>query len=146
MKRLTFKGDLFVCKVATDETQANGNVVKTKRTYGIDALSWGDAEKKILELLAPYGEVEILDIKKPRYAEVYTSEKDSADKWYCVSVEIITIDEYRNKEKRTPETMLFQAESLDEASKMAEEALGDTMLDYDKHGIKDSGIFDILEG
>lgn len=55
----------FECKVRYDKTQENGTIKKVTEPYLVDALSFTEAEARIIEELTPYisGEFEVAGIK-----------------------------------------------------------------------------------
>ena len=83
----------FECKIRYDKTQENGSIKKVTEPYLVDALSFTEAEARIIEEQAPFisGEVDVNAVKRTRIAEIMFD--DSADKWYLVKVAFITIDE-----------------------------------------------------
>ena len=135
----------FLCKVETPELQEGGFMKGVVRQYAINADGWGEAELRITEKLSEYGEVEIKDIRPAKFGEIFFSDCPTDDKWYSVKLEYISFDERNGREKRTSHLHLFQAESLDGASKYIEKAMSGTLIDYAKTEIKDSSIFDVIE-
>lgn len=136
----------FLCKVATQEMQENGLEKKVVRTYAIEALTWSEAEARITEELAPYGEFEIKDIRPASYSEVFICESPNHNVlWYSVKLEFITIEEHTGKEKHIAHSILFPSESLDSANKNVDVIMRESMLIYEKKEIKGSNIFDVIE-
>ena len=91
----TKTGNWFECKVRFDETQEDGTVKKVTKPYVVDAVSFGDAEKKITKEMSRYvsGEMEIKTINPTPYKEIFFSDADTDDKWYKAKLAFITIDE-----------------------------------------------------
>lgn len=141
------QGIFFVCKVQAGEMQDNGMVKKVTKQYAVEAMTWGEAEKRTYEELSPYykdGEMDITAMKSADFKEVYFSADEAADKWFSAKIQYITFDEYHNKEKKMNVKMLVQAASLDKANSMVNIIMKDTIADYVKVEIKDSNIFDVL--
>ena len=70
--------------------------------YAIDALSYAEAENRIIEEMSHYisGAYEVVDIKKAAYKEVFFDEGDNcSDRYYRAKLSFITIDENTEKEK-----------------------------------------------
>ena len=63
----------FECKVRYEMTQENGLQKKVTEQYVVDALSFSEAEKRIIEEMAAYinGEFEVTDVKKAAYKEIF---------------------------------------------------------------------------
>lgn len=96
----------FECKIRYDKTQENGSIKKVTEPYLVDALSFTEAEARIIEEQAPFvsGEVDVNAVKRTKIAEIMFD--DSADKWYLVKVAFITIDEKTAVEKRSVSQVL----------------------------------------
>lgn len=65
----------FECSVRYDKMQQNGSVKKVTEKYIVDALTFTEAEARIIEAITPYisGEYSIPAIKKTKIAEVFTT-------------------------------------------------------------------------
>ena len=72
----------FECKVKTEKTLENGTQKKVTEPYLVDALNFTEAEARIIREISPYcnGELEVVDIKRVKYSEMFTNEAESADK------------------------------------------------------------------
>ena len=57
---------------------------KVVELYTVDALSFSEAEERIMEEMSSYvsGEIEIADLKIAPYKEIFFADSDLADKWY----------------------------------------------------------------
>jgi hypothetical protein len=87
--------------------------------YVVDALSFSEAERRIIEEMSSYisGEFEVRDIKKAPYGEIFFADDVLADKFYKAKLQFITIDEKTEKEKRSSVNYLVQAGSFNGAVK-----------------------------
>lgn len=65
----------FECSVRYDKIQQNGSVKRVTEKYIVDALTFTEAEARIVEAITPYisGEYSIPAIKKTKIAEVFTT-------------------------------------------------------------------------
>ncbi len=74
--------DWFETKIRFEKTMEDGLQKKVTEQYTVDALSFTEAEKSIIEEMSAYisGEFEVADIKKASYKEVFFSEADSDDR------------------------------------------------------------------
>ena len=91
----------FECKVKYDKIQENGSVKKVNEPYLVDALSFTEAEARIIEECTPYisGEFTISAVKKTKISEIFWDE--TGDRYYMVKVLFITIDEKTAVEKKS---------------------------------------------
>ena len=85
----------FECKISYEKTMEDGLQKKVNENYTVDALSFTEAEKRIIEEMSNYisGEFAVKDIKIAPYKEIFFSEDASADRWYKAKLQFITIDE-----------------------------------------------------
>lgn len=121
---------------------------KVKETNVVDALSFTEAENRFIEKMSSYisGEFDVTAIKIAQYKEVFFNDVDeSADRWYKVRLDFITIDEKTEKEKRQKVTYLFQAGSFEQAKKSVVEVMGGTMIDYEIVKIEETKIWSVFE-
>ena len=89
----------FECKVRYDKMTENGSVKKVNEPYLVDALTFTEAEARIIEEISPFisGEFSISAVKKTKISEIFFD--DSADRYYMVKVNFITLDEKSGVEK-----------------------------------------------
>lgn len=136
----------FECKVRYEKLMDDGLQRKTVEQYAVEALSWTEAEAKITEEMTSYvsGEFDVIDIKNAKYGEVFLSDNTNDDKFYKARVSFIVINEKTEKEKRTSNTYLVQASSIDKAKKVIDEAMGSTMCDYEVKKIAETKLLDVF--
>ncbi|MDO4934086.1 MAG: DUF4494 domain-containing protein, partial [Prevotella sp.] len=93
----------FECKIRYEKTLEDGMQKKVTEAYTVDALSFTEAEQRIMEEMSAYisGEFDVADIKKAAYKEIFFSDDDTADHWSKAKLQFITIDEKSGKEKRS---------------------------------------------
>ena len=137
----------FEAKVRYDKTMEDGCLKKVTETYVIEALSFGEAEKRILEEMTSYvsGEVEVCALKIAPYKEIFFADSDMADRWYVAKLAFITIDEKTDKEKKTRVCYLVNAGNINAAVKNIEEQMAGTMIDYDTFNVSETQILDVFE-
>ena len=138
----------FECKIRYEKIMEDGLQKKVTEQYVVDALSFSEAEERIIEEMSHYisGEYEVTDVKKAVYKEIFFDDGDNcSDRWYKAKLQFITIDEKTEKEKRSAVTYLVQAGSFDKAVKNINEVMGGTMIDYEKSNITETKIFDVFE-
>ncbi len=133
----------FECKIRYDRMQDNGSVKKVTEPYLVDAISFTEAEARIIENITPYisGEFSIPAIKKTNIAEVFFN--DGCDKWWIVKYNIITIDEKSGKERRNAVHVMVQADTEQGASDRFNEGMKGTMADYEIAKVAETKIMDV---
>lgn len=137
----------FECKVKYDKVTDNGLVKKVTEQYTVDALSFSEAESRIIDEMSSYisGEFRVEDISRSMYKEIFFSDADDDDKWYKAKLAFITIDERTEKEKRSNVIYLVQASSIKGAVKNIDEVMGCTMIDYQSLEVKETSLMDVFE-
>lgn len=138
----------FECKIKYEKVMEDGLQKQVVEQYVVDALSFAEAEQRIIEEMSQYisGEFEVVDVKKAAYKEVFFDDDNAAsDRWYKAKLDFITIDERTEKEKRSRVTYLVQATNLNRAMKNVDTVMGGTMIDYDAASISDTKLVDVFE-
>lgn len=133
----------FLCKVSYEKILENGMQKKVTEPYLVDALSFTEAEARIIEEIRPFitGEFTVTDIKRARLSEIFFNEY--GDKYYKVKINYITLDERTGREKKTPTYMLVQASTIDDAKAWLEDGMKGTLSDYVVESIKETKIMDV---
>lgn len=135
----------FECKAKYDKVQENGSVKSTPEVYLVDALSFTEAEARIIEELTPFvsGELTVESVKRTRIYEIFWD--DSADKWYQVKYAIITIDEKSAVEKRSVVTAMVAANDFRGALDNFMEGMKGTLMDFEITSIAETKIMDVYK-
>ena len=125
----------------------DGMPKKVVELYTVDALSFSEAEERIMEEMSSYvsGEIEIADLKIAPYKEIFFADSDLADKWYKTKLAFITIDEKTDKEKKTSVFYLVNAGNINSAIKNIDEVMGGTLIDYQTINVSETSIMDVFE-
>lgn len=136
----------FECKIRYEKVMENGMQKKVTEPYLVDALSFTEAEARIIEEMTPFitGEFSVSDIKRANYSELFPSEEESADRWFSCRLEFITLDEKSGAEKKTKTNVLVQAADLRDAMKKLDEGMKGTMADYNAVCIKETALMDVF--
>lgn len=137
----------FECKVRYEKSGEDGTPRKVTETYVVDALSFSEAESRIMEEMCSYvsGELEIADLKIAQYKEIFFADSDMADKWYKAKLAFITIDEKTDKEKKTTVYYLVNAGNINSALKNVDEIMSGTVVDYQTCNLSETQIIDVFE-
>ena len=109
----------FECKIRYEKIAENGMNKKVTEPYLVDALSFTEAESRIIEEITPFisGEFTVSDIKRANYSELFPSDEEAADRWFKCKLYFITLDEKSGAEKKTATNVLVQAADLRDAVK-----------------------------
>ena len=134
----------FECKVRYDKMQENGMVKKVNEPYLVDALTFTEAESRIVEEMKPFisGEYSISSEKKTKISEIFFNE--GGDRYYQVKVNFITLDENSGVEKKTSTLILVQAADFDSALSNLKEGMKGTMADYEIASITETMLMDVF--
>ena len=134
----------FECKVSFEKVLENGMQKKVTEPYLVDALSFTEAEARIIEEIRPFisGEFTVTDIKRARLSELFFNE--NGDRFYKIKVYFITLDEKSGSEKKTASQMLAKACRLKEAIAVLEEGMKGTMADYTIASVTETMLMDVF--
>jgi hypothetical protein len=133
----------FECKISYEKTgEEDGIRKKVTEPYLVDALSFTEAEARIIEEMRPFisGEFTVLDIKRARYNETFFNEQ--GDRYYKVKINLVTLDEKSGTEKKTAVQMLAQASTIHEAMKIIDEGMSGTLADYEIASVIETPLID----
>ena len=135
----------FECKIRYEKVMENGMQKKVTEPYLVDALSFTEAEARIIEEMTPFisGEFTVSDIKRANYSELFPSDEESADRWFKCKLIFITLDEKSGAEKKTSTQVLVQAADLRDAVKRLDEGMKGTMADYQIASVAETAIMDV---
>ncbi len=137
----------FETKIKYDKMMDNGMLKSTTELYVVDALSFTEAETRILEEMSAFisGDFKITNISEATYKEIFFSDMEADDRWFKAKLQFITIDEKTEKERRQTVYYLVQAADLDRAVKYIAEVMGKTMIDYNVSSVAETTIMDVYE-
>ena len=123
----------FLCKISYEKTLENGTDKKVTEPYLVDALSFTEAEARIIEEMTPYvsGEFSVAAVGRAKFTEIFFADDDiNASYWYKVKLGFITLDEKTGSEKKTYSNVLVQASDLRDAVKRLDAGMKGSMADY----------------
>ncbi len=135
----------FECKVKYERAAEQGTMTKVNESYLVDALSFTEAEARIVEEIQPFisGDFTVANIKRARISEMFLNE--NGDKWFRSKVVFVTFDEESGKEKNTPVQMMIQAESIQNALDTLVQGMKGTMADYRIASITETNLIDVFK-
>ena len=127
----------------------NGTTKRVTESYLVDALSFAEAEARIIREVTPYicGEFSVSAVKKSNVQEIFRDkvQYDCEKKWYKAKVAFITLDEKTNSEKRTTAVYMVQAPDFHNAlENFIEGMMKETMADFVIVGIEETSILDVF--
>ena len=126
----------YECKVSYDKNLEQG-LNKVNELYLINALSFTEAEKRIIEYATPYvsmGNLEVTNIRRALYAEMFLTNHDEHDRYFKA----------RGKEKKKGINILIQSDTLSNALNHLLEQLGKEAQDYEIASIAETLIMDVV--
>lgn len=132
-------------RIRFDKMRENGTVKKTTESYLVDALSFTEAEARIIEEQTPFmsGDFTVSAVKKSKVAEIYRDA--SGDKWYRCKLMFITIDEKSGAEKRSASIIMVQAIDFRNAFENLLDCMKGTMSDFEIVEIAETKIMDVYD-
>lgn len=136
----------YECKVAYEKNLEQG-LTKVNELYLINALSFTEAEKRIIEYATPFvsmGVLEVTNIKRALFAEMFLSDGEYDDRYYKARVNVITVDERSGKEKKAGMNILVQGDTLANALTRLLEQLGKEAQDYEVSSIAETQLMDVV--
>ena len=127
----------------------NGTTKRVTESYLVGALSFAEAEARILKEVTAYvrGEFNVSAVKKSNVQEIFRNkiEYEDEQKWYKAKVAFITLDEKTNSEKRTTAVYMVQAPDFHNALENFIEGMKkETMEDFVIVGIEETSILDVF--
>lgn len=134
----------FECKVKYDKVLEDGCSKNVTDTYLIRAISFAEAEARVVEEVTPYmtGEFEVCACAKRNYQELIGS--SNGERFYKVKVSFITLDEKTAKEKVTSNNILVQADNISAALSIIETSMKTYLVDYVIESIADTKYVDVI--
>lgn len=135
----------FECKIKYQRTMENGMVKNVNEPYLVDAINFTEAERRIIEEIAPFmtGDFQVSDIKRARFEEIYETIEESADKWFKAKLVFMSLDEKSGKEKKSSHNILVQSADLRDAVKRIDEGMKGSMMDYEIASVTETPIMDV---
>ena len=123
----------------------NGTTKRVTESYLVDALSFAEAEARIIKEVRPYisGEFNVSAVKKSNVQEIFRYRE--GDKWYKAKVAFIAVDDNTMSEKRTIAVYMVQAPDFHNAlENFIEGMMKVTMEDFIIVGIEETSILDVF--
>ena len=138
----------FECKVSYERQADSMGMKKVSESYLVDALSFTEAEERIIKEIRPFvsvGELEVVNIRRARIAELFLNEEAEDDRYFRAKVNFITVDEKSGSEKKTSATMIVKSDSLPNAVTELKAQLDSQMASYEIAAVIDTQILDVFQ-
>ena len=138
----------FECKVSYERQADSMGMKKVSESYLVDALSFTEAEKRIIKEVRPFvsvGELEVVNIRRARIAELFLNDEAEDDRYFRAKVNFITVDEKSGSEKKTSATMIVKSDSLPNAVTELKAQLDSQMASYEIATVTDTQILDVFQ-
>lgn len=136
--------NLFEVKVEIKRLTDNGEKLM-KESYLFDAVSFGDAEYKVIEEVCIEGEgaFEVLAIKRSNISEIVDNEE--GELYFNCKLNFITLDERSGKEKKQPVYYLVKANTVAEANNRLNGFMKGTLADYSIESVTETKILEVYK-
>lgn len=157
-----FEAKIQYDKIGTED----GKQKKVTDTYLVDAVSFTEAESRIIEVVRPYmtGDFTVASIKRKKYYEVVeenvsisavdaeaakifgsnSNQSSTADKWFDCKINFVILDQEKGSEKKISAMMLVNANSVNSANDTLFEHMKGTMSDWELVKIAETPILDVV--
>ncbi len=138
----------FECKVSYERQADSMGMKKVSESYLVDALSFTEAEERIIKEVRPFvsvGELDVVNIRRARIAELFLNEEAEDDRYFRAKVNFITVDEKSGSEKKTSATMIVKSDSLPNAVTELKAQLDSQMASYEIAAVTDTQILDVFQ-
>lgn len=137
----------FEVKVCYDKVMEDGCEKKVTETYVVEALSFTEAEARIIKGMSAYisGDLSVVNINPMKFKEVVFNEDVESEQYYKVRLLFVIIDEKTEREKKSPVLYLVQASSFDECKSTIRQMMDHTIIDYQVSMVSETKIIDVFE-
>lgn len=133
----------FETKLKYEKMNENGVMAKVSESYLVDALSFTEAETKIIANRTPHvgGSFSVTAVRKTKISEIFNP---GSEKFYLVKVGFITTDSITGADKRTVSEILIGAKDFEDALKEFFKGMEGTLADYEIISLAESPIIEIV--
>lgn len=134
---------LFEVGVRMERTLESGKVAKVVEQFVVDALSFTEAETRIISEVGAYGtDIEVVTMKRSRCTELVGD--GSKEKWFKAKVNYITVNEKTGKERKTPYYYFVNAETIADAKSTVDDFFRETIIDYSIATLDETKVLDVF--
>ena len=134
---------LFEVGVRMERTLESGKVAKVVEQFVVDALSFTEAETRIISEVGAYGtDIEVVTMKRSRCTELVGD--GCKEKWFKAKVNYITVNEKTGKERKTPYYYFVNAETIADAKSTVDDFFRGTIIDYSIATLDETKVLDVF--
>ncbi len=134
----------FECKLKFRKTTSEGVQKVVTEPYIVDALTFTEAEARIIEEAKAYisEEFRVVNIRVTNYSEIISCE--NSDRWFKSKVSLVSYNEETGKEGKTNIYLLVQADDAKDAYDKTVVAMSTSMGDYSIPAVSETSIMDVF--
>lgn len=134
----------FECGVSYDKLMENGTTKRVTEPYLVDAMSFTEAEARIIEELKPFitGEFLIKTIKRANISELFFFSE--GDRYFKAKTQFITLNEKSGSEKKNSVNMVVQASDIDQAHEVLKKGMAGTLASWICASMTETQIMDVF--
>lgn len=135
----------FEAKVRYIKNTEDGRQIKTTESYIVDAMSYTEAEARILKEMETIMSTDynLATLKKSNITEIIPSDSESDERWYKAKIVIVDVDEFSGKEKKANQYFLIAASNIRRALDNLEKSMQRYVIPYEIGSITDTSIMDV---
>lgn len=136
--------NLIETKITYDKVMENGAQKRVTESYMVDAMSFTEAEAKIIKEMTPFisGDFKVSAVRRAKINDLFNA--GDGDRYYKAKLKFVTLDEKTGAEKESPYNVLIQADDFEKAVDKVREGMRGTMADYRIHSVAETRIMDIF--
>lgn len=136
----------YLTSIKFEKTLSDGMVKKVTEAYLVNAMSFTEAEARIIEHMTPYivGEFTVSSVRRMRLAGIVYDASITDPLFYNVKINISTIDEKTGEEKTSQMRYLVTAKDFDSAVKSFKDYMKGSMCDWSLHSVQETKIIDYV--
>tara|TARA_R110002020_G_scaffold28871_1_gene91525 strand:- start:1852 stop:2355 length:504 start_codon:yes stop_codon:yes gene_type:complete len=134
----------YVAKIKYQKQTDEGLLKLVTESYLVDAVSFTEAEARIIEVMAPEisGEILVDSIAKATYTEILNYE--DSDKWFKGRVTYISVDGDGGKEKKVSTYFLVSANTTKEAYERIDDSLSSMLVPFEVPSVSLTNIIEVF--
>lgn len=134
----------FEVNAAFYEMQTNGRMKRIIQPYMVNAMTFTEAEGKVIQRLEPTYQSQFT-VKACRRVNIAEIGKGEGEKWYLVKVGFLIENEKTGSVKRAISPILVRGDDFMEAYENTAETMRGTMADWEVVSLAETPIVDVIE-
>lgn len=123
--------------------QQSGKERKFNVSFIVDAMSYTECEARLIQELTPLtDQFTITGIKPANYTDLFLG--NVGDKYYRCKLQFISVDETSGKEKKVSNSVLINADNLEQAKEYLQLEVDKMIVDCDVTSISETNVMDVF--